>query len=331
MEELNLENIDGLTIIPILKGERYEPSMILNDKNIKAIYQGRYCIAVKRFERNLGARSKYSVALYFKPVGSPDAINDRAKIAFWFSAKFPDLSIISTSEITEDQIWLLLSYKDWITRFSLIFSGLRDNPFTEDLEDGILHPLEHELLWNKAKLYSNLWELISLRWKPIELCLSQESDWSFESPVHFFQEIIESDFREEINYFWRTRHEFNILSHKNLAKLQIKQINGEMFTDKEIGNYQKYNNMILPGRNIWRERLERIIQNTEIRRIDPTVDAYLKIIAALKEAICKLNLKACCDPTSGFHSVTWIDGRKYPGIQYKSVKGEIAPARRNKS
>lgn len=316
MKVLNLEMYDGFTIS---KNENIEflKAKLSEDKNIARIVQGQYCLAVSRLERNLGARSKYALEFYFDFVGKPDAPTSRERIAFWFSGNFPKIFTLS-SEFTEDRIRLFLDYKDWVIRFSRVFSEKWDNPLAEDLENGYINQIEHDLIRLKAKLYQNLWDLIYIKWKSIELSLSRDPNWSFESPIHFFQEFMEIDFRGELDRFWKSRYEVNTKDFKRLSTLQRKRLKGSSLTRFEEDEWQRYEGTLL-NENIWWGRLSEILEDAVIRKVDPTVEFYVKTIDATVDAICKLYQKAACDQISGFRSVTWLDGREHIGIWHKSM------------
>ncbi|MGL5873585.1 MAG: hypothetical protein ACRC2R_14660 [Xenococcaceae cyanobacterium] len=258
--------------------------------------------------RNLGARIEYSPEFSAVPVSSPNAATEKERLAFWLSIElplFPDHKTIQTI----DHIWEWLHLKDWVIRIAKIFSGM-DEPLTADLKTGAIDRLEHDLNWAQAKIFINLWELLSNKWQPIKQALDRYGECPYNDPVDLFKQIIGTELTHKFSTCLKNHFNFSASETKKFNTLLRRQIKGGFLTQKEQLKLSQLHAKYCPP-NLWWTRLETILLDVFNKKADPLVEAYWQIYDVLLDTTCKLTQRLICQ--GSLSSVTWVDGNLLPG------------------
>lgn len=258
--------------------------------------------------RNLGARTKYSLEFHFNTISSPNAATEKERLAFWLSAEFPKFPD-GKPLLSEDQIWEWLHFKDWVIRIAKIFSGM-DEPLTADLKTGEIDQLEHDLNWAQAKIFINLWELLSNKWQPIKEALARSGDIPHNEPVDLFKQIIGTELTHRFSICFKDHFNFSVSENKKFNTLLRRQIKGGFLTQKEQLEISKLHAKYC-SKNLWWTRLHTILLDVFNKKADPLVEAYWQIHDVLLDTTCKLTQRSICQ--GSLSSVTWVGGDLLPG------------------
>ena len=279
------------------------------NSSLEAI-KGKHSFVIFRLERDLGARSQHSIEFYFDVVSALDAATEREKLAYWLSTELPQFPENKTV-VTPDQARYWVRHKDWMIYIAQIFCGHWDNPVALDKEAGLLSQIEHDLIWSYAKLYLNLWELISLKWKPLSIAIKRAWGCPFSSPQELFQEVVSTEINEEFRRCFERHYIMSCKEYKKFLSVERQAFRGGFLTQPEQEERERLRSKYV-GQNVWWNRILDIFEDVSARKVDPIVEAHLKTNNAYIDAICQFRQRAIC--SGQLKSATWRNGSWLSGV-----------------
>ncbi len=283
--------------------------LIFEGKN-KIAFQGNHCIAGLVIVQEFGKIAKAELIAEWEVINS-NAATDQEKIAHFISS----LPTLSEEKCHPDQVCEWVRRKDWAVKLAKCYQagkGQPDNPLLRELEDGLIDQWKHDYIWLECDLYENLWKLIKLRGRQIKSAIKRAfGDFPFACGRELMEEIIRADIDDEFRQCLKKKYEWKPTHLKEIAKLKRKMHRDEI-SDPELERLYALIDQHAPY-PIWYDRLLSVCEVLAER--DPFISTRLNINSDIIDGLCRLKLKAECDPLLKHHrrpAETWIDGKKNP-------------------
>ena len=304
----------------------------LVQKDFDKLIEGTHTASLGKIDRKIGRLNHYSFDFFFYTVGCPNSFDEEERIAHWLSNNFPG-NPHELQLFTIDLIKAWVTHKDCVIRIAHFFlSNSGEEKLREELEAGLINNMERDLIWAEGKLWRNLWDLISVRWDAIAEGLALYYNCSFTEPEQLFKEIIGIDLKNQFDKFLQSRC---VINSKEVKKLHVLKRKSRKGFGKLKDSEKKYLQSHKDSRTIknpWCENLMELLSYLAHLNDDPILIAHAQIHNKWVDTIDKLYAKACSDPNNQeIYNSTWIDGKSYQGIVFKTARGNLKKARRNKS